>query len=248
MQRAQVVVGPGPDVTFVQLWRHVRRGEINEARELLESGEEPDELAGCNMLMHALDNKSFEMARLLMHYGVDVNSTDHRGQPLLHQVTWFIFGLPSNDPRIQAESSARQEKSRAQVEMLVQLGANVSIKDKGGWTVLHKAAYHGHVEVVRWLLEHVERMVLHNDIVVDVFAETNSGETAQQLAKLNAHHRATPGPHHQIVALLEYVSLQPKSLAFAMGLHPRLGAGSVVTDFKPELLRMVLELVLDRVQ
>ena len=236
--------------TQAQLLTHAHHDDINKARELLEGLDEAtSEVTTGEPIRHAIRDGNFEMAQLFLDYGANVNSTDYWGKPLLHEVTWFFFGLPHNDPVLQAETNAQQEDSRKMVELLVKKGADVSIKDKDGWTVLHKAAYNGYVGVVRWLLEDAERLVADNDIGVDVFAKTNAGETAQRLAKLNAHHRASAtAPHHQIVVMLEVAASQPKCVAFAMGLHPRLGEGSAVTDFKPELLRMVLELVLDRVE
>jgi ankyrin repeat protein len=219
----------------------MHRGEFNEVRELMGNDAGPDEAGVYSILSHAVMENSFEMAELLIFHGANVNGKDSRGETLLHQATSTVFTTMSTE-RHNIEDAL---SSRNQVQMLVLEGADVSITNKEGWTVLHKAAYNGNVAVVQWLLKDV----LPNDIVVDIFAKTDAGETAQQLSKLNVHPLArAAGPNHQIVALLESASLLPKSMAFAMGLHPRLGAGSVVIGFDPELLRMVLELVLDRVE
>jgi ankyrin repeat protein len=224
----------------------VHNNEVNEARQLLESGEVPDERSGNEMLGRALHHSSFEMAQLLIDFGVNVNYTNRYGYALLHQIPWFTIAVPSNDPGVQAETNHRHERVRSKVALLVKAGADVLLTDKEGWNVLHRASYTGHVEVVRWLLEDADKLA-DEKIGVDIFAKTDAGETAQHLAKLNTHHRANANaPHHQIVALLESAARQPKCVAFAMGLHPRLGVASTVNDFKPELLRMVLELVLDR--
>jgi len=240
----RVVDGPYWDEPFGQLWGHVRRNELVEARQLLESGPTPDERSGNRMLGNALNRDLFEMASLLIDFGVNVNYINRCGFPLLHQITWFEFHGRSNDPDVQARFNDMHENSRSKVELLVKAGADVLLKDKEGWNVLHRAAYTGHVAVVKWLLEDADKLA---DGGVDIFAKTDAGETAQQLAKLNAHHAArATSPYHQIVAMLEVAARQPKSVAFAMGLHPRLGVGSKVMGFDPELLRMVLELVLDR--
>ena len=226
---------------FIKLYGHMRRGEFSEVHELMENGAGPDEAGVYTALSHAVMENLFEMAELLIFHGANVNGKDSRGETLLHQATAHVFTGLTTD-RFYLETAL---ESRNQVQMLVQEGADVSITNEEGWTVLHKAAYNGNVGVVQWLLKDVPP----NDIVVDIFTKTNAGEMAYDLAKLNAHPRArVTGPSHQIVALLESASSLPKSMAFAMGLHPRLGDGSVVTDFKPELLRMVLELVLDRVE
>ena len=182
---------------FGQLWSHVRLNEIDEARQLLESGEAPDERSGNRMLGRALHHSSFEMAQLLIDFGVNVNYKNSSGHSLLHKVTWVILPRPSKDPEVQAETKHRDERTRSKVALLVKAGADVLLTDKEGWNVLHKAAYMGHVRVVQWLLEDADKLA-YEDIGVDIFAKTDAGETAQQLAKLNAHHRASAtAPHHK---------------------------------------------------
>jgi len=242
----RVVDGPYCDEPFGQLWGHVRRNELDEARQILETDPAPDERSGCRMLERALHHSSFEMAWLLIGFGVNVNYKDRYGDSLLHRINRWMVGLPSKDPELQAWQRDEKEKTRSKVALLVKAGADVLLKDDLGWNVLHKSAYMGHVAVVQWLLEDADKLA-DGDIGVDIFAKTDAGETAQQLAKLNDHHRASAtAAHKQIVAMLEVVARQPKCVAFAMGLHPRLGVGSMVTGFDPELFRMVLELVLDR--
>ena len=112
------------------------------------------------------------------------------------------------------------------VALLIQHGADVSSKNESGWTALHRAAHHGDVEIVRVLLQYG----------ANVLAETNSGETAEYWATLKAH--------HQVVAMLQAEAVtRAKCVAFAMSHQQRLGAGSQVARFDPELLRMVLAYV-----
>ena len=73
----------------------------------------------------------------------------------------------------------------------------------------------------------------------DVLAETNYGKTAEYLANLNT--KKPTAPHHQVVAMLKVERVRARCVAFAMGLDDRLGAGSLLATFRPELLKMVLQ-------
>lgn len=59
------------------------------------------------------------------------------------------------------------------VRLLVEAGANVSIKDSEGWTVLHAASVAGNYAVVKYLIK----------IGVDLEAKTDRGESALDLAE-----------------------------------------------------------------
>jgi len=148
------------------------------------------------------------------------------------------------------------------VAVLLEHGADASAKDAYGYTALHRAALMGHTEVValllengaevpaidgagmtalhrgsRWGQEEVVQLLL--DHGADVSVKDNVGATAQDLA--------TARSHLQVMAMLmaeparrEAVRTS-KCVAFAMGHHERLGAGTWVRGLDPGVVRMVLE-------
>jgi len=97
-----------------------------------------------------------------------------------------------------------------------------------GFTLLHAAAEEGDPDLVQVLIHHG----------VNTAALTNDGHTAEDLA--------TSKGHLAVVAMIQTETLpRAKGVAFAMGLQERLGEASGVNTLDKELLRMVLELVLD---
>ena len=246
---------PPPRLTGSELWQHVDRNDVGKVRELLTGGaniEEPGWHIGgrtSTPLHNAVSRNDRRMVRLLLKFGADISQVGREGESFLHLTVraWMGDLRPSSLQHVNYQNNMM-------VQLLIRKGVDVSIKDKRGWTVLHTAAYNGNVEIVVLLLQPAEDVLVKNKCGVDVLAETNCGETAEQLAKLNAHHRAKPTtPHHRIVTALKLASRGPilkraQCVAFAMGLHERLGVGSRVQALKPELLRMVLDLVVDRVE
>jgi ankyrin repeat protein len=65
------------------------------------------------------------------------------------------------------------------VQLLIEAGADVNIRDEDGSTALMCAAEHGHMEIVKYLLQHPE---------TDVLAKDNDGLTALAVA-MEAGHR-----------------------------------------------------------
>ena len=111
--------------------------------------------------------------------------------------------------------------------MLLEHGADASSKDPTGGTALHWAISQGWEPVVRVLIEHR----------ANVLAETNEGVTPVRMVNM-----AYSAPYPEIVAMVKAEAVsRAKCVAFAMGHHERLGAGSVVKGLEPEVLRKVLE-------
>mmetsp|Transcript_46280 Transcript_46280/g.110289 ORF Transcript_46280/g.110289 Transcript_46280/m.110289 type:complete len:195 (+) Transcript_46280:329-913(+) len=111
-------------------------------------------------------------------------------------------------------------------KVLLQHRADVSATTNWGATALLIAALRGNDELVRVLIEHR----------ANVLAETNLGWTAVFIAAVHSH--------LEVVAMLKAEAVsRAKCVAFAMGHHQRLGAGSRVEWLEPGVLRMVLEQV-----
>ena len=110
------------------------------------------------------------------------------------------------------------------VRVLLAAGARVDAADNNGHTPLHYAAEHGHADVVRALLEAGAR------------ADTASsdGNTPLQWAAEHGH-------ADRMRALIEARRV-PLCVAFAMALHPRLGARAGVRGLEPGLMREMLAL------
>ena len=121
----------------------------------------------------------------------------------------------------------------ATVLALLQSGAEPNDGDETICSMLHIAVIRGSVDIVRHLI----------DFKVDTSVTDNNGKTAMAYGthinklKKNANHTA-------IVKMLEkeHKSRQ-KCVAFAMGHHKRLGIVSLVVEFPPEILRMVIAAV-----
>jgi len=111
------------------------------------------------------------------------------------------------------------------VQRLLDQGADMSAHTLSGETSLHIAVLYGRYSVVRLLLDHG----------ADLSATTERGQTPEALAIACSR--------HQIAAMLKAEPTQRKCVAFAMGLHARLGPGSLVWELEEGVVRMVLELV-----
>jgi hypothetical protein len=117
------------------------------------------------------------------------------------------------------------------VLLLLEHGAEVSARNNKGGTPLHYACRQGHHLIVRFLL--------HTG--ADLQSRNNDGWTPEDLARVYSH--------PQVVAMLQAEALRreevhrTRCVAFAMGHHERLGAGSRVRWLDAGVVRMVLERV-----
>ena len=120
------------------------------------------------------------------------------------------------------------DDTRGVAKLLLDHGADVQATDSEwpvrDFTPLHEAAEEGDADLVRVLIHYGGNKM----------ALTNDGQTAEDLA--------TSGGHDAVVQVIQTETLpRAKGLAFAMGLHERLGEASIVKPLDPELLRMILQ-------
>lgn len=112
----------------------------------------------------AIRNDRIEIVRRWLQRGMDVNSFDAHGDPILliavrHGASKVVADLLGNQQvRVDAlnrvgETPLMMAALRGDLNLarrLVELGAQVN---RPGWTPLHYAATGGHIPVTRWLLE-----------------------------------------------------------------------------------------------
>jgi ankyrin repeat protein len=110
------------------------------------------------------------------------------------------------------------------VEHLLSHGSKVDTEDIMGMTPLHTAIYLGDLVMVNILLRYKASVVVPNS-----------------LGRFARHYSAAFPEIDAVLADVEENTA--KSVAFAMGHHPRLGRGSIFFALDPEVLRMVLERV-----
>ena len=147
---------------------------------------------------------------------LDYNADVHaHGRTILHKV---------------ARTGVRDRS--AVVKLLLDHGADVHATDSTGpfvgLTPLHEAAEGGDPDLVQVLIHHG----------VNTAALTPSGHNAEFLA--------TNKGHLAVVEMIQAETLpRAKGVAFAMGLHERLGEASRVSLLDKEVVRIVLELFLN---
>ena len=117
--------------------------------------------------------------------------------------------------------------------LLLENGADIDVKSTDlGFTPLHLAARRG--------LRVMVGLLIHKG--ADIESKTNAldgGGTAEEIATAFAHVEVAGILRAEAERQAE--RLRVRQVAFAMGLHDRLGAGSIVQRLDPEVLRIVLQ-------
>ncbi|KAH0435445.1 hypothetical protein CcaCcLH18_04837 [Colletotrichum camelliae] len=128
-------------------------GRLEMAKLLLEGGADPNIVGaykGHTALWSAvwpIPSNKFELVRLLLKYGAEVNQCDDSGETVLHKAVWIDY-----------EDGVR---------LLLEHGADVNSADKKGRTALFKTTGSGDEKIARLLLEHGA-----DPNVVDEFGDT----------------------------------------------------------------------------
>jgi len=117
----------------------------------------------------------------------------------------------------------------AVMKLLLDHRADVHATDAVGFTPLHEAAKEGNADVARLLIHYGG----------NIMARNNFGETVADVATAS---NVGTGTHDAVLEVIRTETLpRARGVAFAMGLHERLGEASRVKTLDLELLRMVLE-------
>ena len=135
----------------------IEKGHLEITRALLDKGADIKGEAGKELLFLAAENEDFELVRLLIGKGVDINTKNRGGETLLHIAV---------------------EKGHLEiVRALLEKNADINAKNQYGNTPLLAAIEKGHLEITRALL----------DKGADINIEDNHGKTALDLAKEKGH-------------------------------------------------------------
>ncbi|KAJ1486215.1 ankyrin repeat-containing domain protein [Baffinella frigidus] len=247
----------------------VYQGNAELVEVLLEAGADPTLRPGLGFttLVHRLEHLPPEtspedkerIVRLLAEHGADFNATDFRGKTPLHYIytnTHVLASVATAGDSLVADTSL--------ASLLLKYGADVSARTPSGFTALYFAIYNRCPQRVRFLVAHGanvnERYSLNHTPLHAVVTSTDvdgcreseelveflvqqaavededvQGHTAADLAQLNGF------PTLSVFIDRQFRLRYQKAVAFAMGLHPRLGRGSEMHRLEQEIVRMVLE-------
>jgi hypothetical protein len=237
-----------------RLWRYAMMHDMAGVRRELNRGVDVNSLGlsqqsplqvainlGCSQVRHGLPQPS-EVVGFLLHNNADPNIQDKWGKTALH--------------------SCARSGNLDYAKLLVEYGADVTLKDLKGQTALHVCAKAGAVEYAELLLSkgafiNSKDNKGHTPLIESVSAPTSNmaeflicnnadilcreycGHTAEEIAANSDR----PDVKEVIRAA---ILIREKCLAFASVEQPRLGAGSPVRSFDPEVVRMILESSLGR--
>jgi len=184
-----------------------------------------------------------EVVKLLLTHGADTSVKDRNQQAPLHYIIMFnrmemlfIFlehgvevsprDMNGFTPLHNAVDNLVTGNSTVQVMLLLENGADVDLKSTDGLTPLDLAAKRG--------LRVMVRLLIHKG--ADIESDKNVfGRNAEGIATLNGNVEVA------VILRAEAERLRVRRVAFAMGLHDRLGAGSIVRALDPEVVRLVLQ-------
>ncbi len=143
-----------PDYTFSQALHHIKIGDLNKIKAYLKFN---PKYAICKdwddhtLLHRAAHFSRFEMVKLLLSHNAEVNAL-YKSQTPLH------FAISTNDLWAKANKKempyeTHQKEQFETVNLLLQKGADVSLRDDKGETPLHLAVRFEHLKLVELLLK-----------------------------------------------------------------------------------------------
>ena len=193
---------------------------------------------GNTPLHHAVLASNTEMVEILLEHGADVSVRNTKGRTPL----WCVVKTPELIRNDIDYSDYLQRFHIDVVQMLLSKGADINAKDDSMKTPLMAAAK--------------QRM----PCLVQLLLKQGADVTAEDLASAEARARSTQEydfwhkPSKKVASLLRTAlkkrralllraekTRRDKCVAFDMGQHARLGAGSIIMTLTPELVKMVLD-------
>ena len=197
---------------------------------------------GVTLLHLAVQARHGLVAQVLLDAGAGVAARDSEGRMALHLAVAPMGASESNDAEV--------------AKVLIHAGADVAAKSNDGQTALHAVAEAGHPNVAKLILHSRADVAARDDqgqtplhrackggraemarglqaSGADFFARDTAGRTPIDRSRSSDHAGLFTG-------LLREEMRRARHVAFAMGLHPRGGEGSVVVALDPDLVRMVL--------
>ena len=172
------------------------------------------------------DCQSVEMIKILMLHGADVRARDASNATLL-------FSEVDN-----------QDEKREILEFALSHGVDINSVNLKGMTALNAAACQGNAPTVQYLCE----MGASLDIPNKTLGHTPLASAFFYLSHIFLYYDRDRPPHINKRETYRILQAEPSlrhwkamAMGFAMGLHPRLGAGSRVLSFDEEVLRMILK-------
>jgi uncharacterized protein len=220
------------------LWNLVFMGNVEDARKMLEGGADVEATGG-----------------------LDSDPTEEKSGPFL---TSPLHIAVQRTMFVKLEGQPSREDASAMVELLLDYGADVTVMDSTGNTVLNASASHGPAGIglpfiVTMLLQKGALVdqpddrgwtPLHNAAlynygpVVKILLENGANVLAENSGQMTAEACALATESHETLAIIRAEMLsRAKCLAFAMGLQERLGAVSIVNKIEPSLLKIILDIV-----
>ena len=153
-----------------QMWTAFSMGDISKLQEFITSGVAAYSKAP--ILAKLVEKKRFDLAMLAIQNGVALDISDKGRTPLYHaakyehgELTLLLIdkgvNLSFDD---EMKSNALMELADAEVgadpvylvriaNKLIEKGVNVNATEEGGWTALHFAATHRHIELINTLIK-----------------------------------------------------------------------------------------------
>lgn len=135
------------DLPCIAACNAININDANALRKQLEKGVDPNLkfLDGSSLLYNAVGLGAIECTRTLIEHGADVNIQSKEGTPL-HMVTRHIRG--------------NQEDQKEILQILLEAGANVTLKDADGFTALDNARANDFTEIASIIEKHMTALGL----------------------------------------------------------------------------------------
>lgn len=168
-------------------------------------------------LLIALDQPSpnYEIVRLLVDKGADVNSRDAKGN------TPLLLAVGHNEPKV--------------IRLLVRKGASMDVRDSHGQTPLSKAVYFGHRDVAELLVRLGAK--------IDQYQAAALGLNGWLLRYLRSHPAALDTPDASGFTVLDWAAMrqQRRTVELVLELHPKLDLFSAAAAGEIQVVRQQLD-------